>query len=85
MGIEDEFVETIALVDLGSDGDGTLVSKLAAELDVVEGDSVVGRLGPAMVMLARELCAVGSSHIMRNHHTKLGGYLCLKPCLRSYS
>lgn len=46
VGIEDQLRETIVLCDLCVDADGTLVAELAAELDVVEGDSVVGGFGP---------------------------------------
>lgn len=60
MGIEDQVFETIAFVDLGGNGDGALVPKFAAELNVVEGDSVVGRLSPATIMLAQELCIQSS-------------------------
>lgn len=46
MGIEDEVFEAIALVNLGSDGYGALETELAAELEVVEGEAVVGGFCP---------------------------------------
>jgi hypothetical protein len=55
MSIEDQVVKAITLVDFGGDGDGSLVSKLAAKLNVVEGNSVVGRLSPGIVMSVWEL------------------------------
>jgi hypothetical protein len=46
VGVENKVGEAIVLVDLGVDGDGTLVPELSAKLDVVEGDGVVRWLGP---------------------------------------
>jgi hypothetical protein len=53
MCVKDEGVEAIVLCDFGSDVDGTLVAKLAAEFDVVEGEGIVGRFGPEDVSLSR--------------------------------
>jgi len=49
MCVEDEGVEAIFLCDLGGDVDGTLVGKLAAKFEVVEGEGVVRRFGPGML------------------------------------
>jgi hypothetical protein len=46
MGIKYEVAEAITLVDLGVDGDGSLVTKLAAELEVVEGNGVMRGFDP---------------------------------------
>jgi hypothetical protein len=46
VGIEDQVGKAIVLCNLGVDGDSSLVGKLSAKLDIVEGDGVVGRLGP---------------------------------------
>ena len=46
MRVENQRVEAVVLGDVGGDLDGTLVAELAAELEVVEGEGVVGRLGP---------------------------------------
>ena len=46
VGIEDEVVETIALVDLGGNGYGTLEAEFAAKLKVVEREAVVRGFGP---------------------------------------
>jgi hypothetical protein len=46
VGIEHQLREAIVLGDLGVDADSALEAELAAELDIVEGDGVVGGLGP---------------------------------------
>lgn len=46
MGIEHQLREAIVLSDLGVDFDGSLKAEVAAELNIVEGDSVVGGFGP---------------------------------------
>lgn len=52
MSVEHKLREAIILCDLGVDADGTLVTELAAELDIVEGDGVMGWLGPMKLLLA---------------------------------
>jgi hypothetical protein len=53
MCVEDQGAEAIVLCDVGGDVDGTLVAKVAAELEVVEGEGVVGGFGPVS-MLAQD-------------------------------
>jgi hypothetical protein len=47
VGIQDHCVEAVILRDLGGDLDITLVAKVAAEFEVVEGEGVVRWFGPA--------------------------------------
>jgi hypothetical protein len=46
MGIEYEVAEAITLVNLGVDCDGSLVTKLATELEVMEGNGVMCGFDP---------------------------------------
>ena len=46
VGVENEVIEAIVLSDLGVDCNSSLVGELAAELEIVEGNGVVGRFGP---------------------------------------
>ena len=46
MCIENQGVEAIVLCDFGGDVDGTLVTKVTAKLEVVEGDGIVGGFDP---------------------------------------
>jgi hypothetical protein len=48
MCVQGELIEAIVLGDVGGDVDGALVAKLAAELDVVKGESVVRGFSPAI-------------------------------------
>jgi hypothetical protein len=48
VGVEDQVGEAIVLVDLGVDGNGALVAKLSAKLNVVEGDGIVRWLSPVV-------------------------------------
>jgi hypothetical protein len=50
--IQGELLEAIVLGDVGGDVDGALVAKLAAELDVVEGESVVRGFSPAIDVIS---------------------------------
>jgi hypothetical protein len=81
VGVKDEVTEAIALVNLGGDSECALVAKLAAELDVMEGERVVRRLSPDQTVLA---CGIGKHCIgcvklAKGERTKLGGYLCRTP------
>jgi hypothetical protein len=51
MGVKNEVIEAIVLVDLCGDGNSAFVAKLAAELDVVEGERIVRGLCPVMLVL----------------------------------
>ena len=53
MCVKDEGAEAIVLCDFGGDVDGTLVAKLAAEFEVVEGEGVVRGFGPDMLAWSR--------------------------------
>lgn len=50
MRIEGDVIESIAFGDVRRDGDSSLVGELAAELEVVKGDSVVRGLDPVMLI-----------------------------------
>lgn len=86
MGVENEVTEAIALVNLGGDREGTLVAKLAAELDVVEGECIMRRLSPEKTVSAHGPMKhyIVRIELAKGKHTKLGGYLCRTPCLQSY-
>lgn len=47
VGIEDEVVEAIAVVDLGGNGYGTLEAEFAAKFKIVEREAVVRGFDPA--------------------------------------
>lgn len=55
MGIQDQCVEAVILRDLGGDLDITLVAKVAAELEVVDGEGVVRWFGPANISVLGHL------------------------------
>jgi hypothetical protein len=52
IGIEDDLVGALGAVEVEGDADGALVSKLPAELDVVDGEVVVRGLGPRIAQSA---------------------------------
>ena len=52
MGIEHQLGEAIVLCDFGGDVDGTLVTKVTAKLEVVEGEGIVGGFGPGRYQLS---------------------------------
>jgi len=62
VGVENEVSEAIVLGDLGVDCNSSLVAELAAELEIVEGNRIVGRFGPieACVSIATRL-----KHLLR--------------------
>ena len=57
MGVQDQCVEAVILIDLGRDLDIALVAKVAAKLEVVKGEGVVRWFGPV------ESCQLHVSHV----------------------
>jgi hypothetical protein len=85
VSVQNEITEAIALVNLGVYSDSAFVPKLAAELDIVERDSVVCRLCPVGSAVSLYLLKACWNPIeLEEQHTKLGGCLGLKPCLQNY-
>jgi len=48
VGIEDEVVPTLIVLDVQGDGNGALVAEFPAEFDVMNGEFVVGGFRPVL-------------------------------------
>lgn len=74
MCVEDQGAEAIVLCDFGGDVDGTLVTKAAAEFEIVEGEGIVGGFGP------RRMLVSASQSEEDDGLATPGGHRGLKPC-----